>query len=74
MNLVLKKPESNSAMEQTATQDLFDAAGVLLLKKGQPLTAGIRELLEKREVLSTVHTVLRIGAGCIGSLNMPHDR
>lgn len=50
MNLVLKKPESNSAMEQTATQDLFDAAGVLLLKKGQPLTAGIRELLEKREV------------------------
>lgn len=74
MNLVLKKPESNSAMEQTATQDLFDAAGVLLLKKGQPLTAGIRELLEKREVLSTVHTVLRIGAGCIGCLNMPHDR
>lgn len=46
MNLVLERLEPNSAMGQTASQDLFNATGVLLLKKGQPLTAaaGIWEL------------------------------
>ena len=50
MNLVLERIGPDSAMGPIASQDLFDATGILLLKKGQTLTAGIRELLEKREV------------------------
>ncbi|GAB6172883.1 HD-GYP domain-containing protein [Paradesulfitobacterium aromaticivorans] len=50
MNLVLEKLLPNSALEKFASLDLFDEAGILLLQKGQPITAGIQERLERREV------------------------
>jgi len=50
MNLVLEKKRPNSALEKTASMDLFGSTGMLLLQKGMPITDGIRERLEKREV------------------------
>lgn len=50
MNLVLKKILPNSAQGKTTNVDFFDAAGILLLKKGLPITDNIRKLLEIREI------------------------
>ncbi len=50
MNWLLERAQSNSAMGMTASVDLFDNFGVLLLHKGQPITEGIRGRLQKREV------------------------
>ncbi|WP_242976020.1 HD-GYP domain-containing protein [Desulfosporosinus sp. FKB] len=50
MNWLLKQVHTNLASSMTANADLFDKVGVLLLHKGQPITEGIRDLLENREV------------------------
>ncbi len=50
MNLVMERIQPNSALEKTARMDLFDATGMLLLQKDMPITEGIRERLEGREV------------------------
>lgn len=50
MNWLLERVQSNSTMEMTASVDFFDGFGVLLLHKGQLITDGIRDLLQKREV------------------------
>ncbi|KUO71796.1 MAG: hypothetical protein APF81_06760 [Desulfosporosinus sp. BRH_c37] len=50
MNLVLEKVQPNSALGKTASVDLFDASGMLLLQKGQLITEGIKVRLKKREV------------------------
>ncbi|KJR46741.1 HD-hydrolase domain [Desulfosporosinus sp. I2] len=49
MNWLLERVQPNSATGMTASVDLFDNFGVLLLHKGQPITEGIRDRLEKRE-------------------------
>ncbi|EGW37778.1 hypothetical protein DOT_4171, partial [Desulfosporosinus sp. OT] len=48
--LVVEKVQPYSTIGTTATEDLFDEFGVLLLGKGQQITNSIKELLEKREV------------------------
>lgn len=50
MNLVLERVQPNSALGKTASVDLFDATGILLLQKGLPITEGIKERLEQRAV------------------------
>ena len=50
MKLHLKRVSPDSVLGRTANADFFDAAGILLLKKGQLLTPGIRERLEQREI------------------------
>lgn len=50
MNWLLERVQVNFTIGMTATVDFFDGLGVLLLHKGQPITDGIRDLLEKREV------------------------
>ncbi|SPF31826.1 C-di-GMP phosphodiesterase [Candidatus Desulfosporosinus infrequens] len=50
MKLVLEKIIPKSAQGNTASVDFFDATGILLLKKGQPITKNILERLEKREI------------------------
>ena len=50
MNWLLERAQSNSTPGMTASVDLFDNFGVLLLHKGQPITESIRDLLQKREV------------------------
>lgn len=50
MDWLLERVQANSIMGMTASVDFFDGLGVLLLHKGQPITEGIRDLLEKREV------------------------
>ncbi|MDQ7093323.1 HD-GYP domain-containing protein [Desulfosporosinus sp. PR] len=46
----MEQVQFNSMMSMTASADLFNRFGVLLLSRGQPITATIRELLEKHEV------------------------
>lgn len=50
MNLVFERLHPNAVLGQTASVDLFDATGILLLQKGNAITAGIRERLERREI------------------------
>lgn len=50
MNWLLERLQTNSEMGITTSVDLFDNSGVLLLRKEQPITKDIRDLLEKREV------------------------
>lgn len=46
----LERIKPNSEIGLTASEDLFDNSGVLLLRKGQPINKDIRNLLKKREV------------------------
>ncbi|WP_407314744.1 HD-GYP domain-containing protein [Desulfosporosinus sp. SB140] len=55
MKWFLEQVQLNTTLTMTASADLFDRFGVLLLSKGQPMTAAIRELLEKREVFIWNH-------------------
>ncbi len=50
MNWLLERAQSNSTTGMTASVDLFDNFGVLLLHKGQAITESIKGLLQKREV------------------------
>ena len=50
MNWFLERLEPNSIIGMTAGVDFFDGLGVLLLRKGQLITKGIKDLLQKREV------------------------
>lgn len=49
-NLVLEKARPSSAVDKTASLDLFDATGMLLLKKGLCITEPIRKRLKLREI------------------------
>lgn len=55
MNWLLKHIQPNSTRDITASMDLFNRFGVLLLSKGQPITQNIKELLKKREVFVWVN-------------------
>jgi putative nucleotidyltransferase with HDIG domain len=46
----LKRVQLNSKIGETASVDLYDNSGVLLLRKEQPITKEIRDLLKNREV------------------------
>jgi len=50
MNLVLIRVKPNSLLEKNTCEDLFDAKGTLLLKKGIEIHDSIRERLRRREV------------------------
>ena len=50
MNLVLIRAKPNSLLEKNTCEDLFDAKGTLLLKKGIEIHDSIRERLRRREV------------------------
>ncbi|MHB8125236.1 MAG: HD-GYP domain-containing protein [Desulfitobacteriaceae bacterium] len=50
MNWLLERVQPNSVMGMTASVDLFNSIGVLLLHKEQPITESMKDLLEKREV------------------------
>jgi putative nucleotidyltransferase with HDIG domain len=50
MKWLLKQAQLDLMNGITASEDLFDRFGVLLLRKGQMITRNIMELIEKREI------------------------
>jgi len=65
MNWLLERLERNSTMEMTAGVDFYDGLGVLLLRKGQMITKGIRDLLQYLTLGALLHD--------LGKLRVPKE-